>query len=414
MSALLASARRHRILIIGLSTLALTACDGGSGGGGGIGLSGSCDQGFDCQELVNNLAANVMLPAVQDFAVAAEALSGRVEDHCTALSTPDSADDASSLAVARQGWQGAMASWQQVEVMQVGPLLDNSGSLRDNIYSWPTTDQCRYDQEVLAAEQPGYDISARTPDRRGMAALGYVLFDETLATSCPINIIAAADWTDRPEAERRVARCDYAALAAADVSRLADQLEGAWTGAGGYLDQVAMVGGGGRFSSVQQVVNEFSDALFYVEKETNDTKLALPAGLLRANSCGDVGTVCPADVESPFAMVSKENIRDNMRSFQKLFLGEAPGDTNATGFYEFFVALDEQNAADLLAADTVTAIASIEAIGGTLKDAVQTTNGLAEVTEAFNRTKDVSRQLKNQFVAILGLSLPDTSAGDND
>lgn len=396
-------------------TLILGACGGGGGGGGGIGVSGSCGGDFDCQALVTDLASGVMLPVVQDFASAAQQLDSLTGAYCSALDTADAGDDTTALVAAQSAWRDAMSRWQHLEVMQVGPLLDNSGALRDNIYSWPTTDSCRVDQDVVLAQEAGYDIASRTPDRRGLAALEYVLFTDTLDHSCPGNISIVSDWNGRADSERLAARCQYVQLAAADVARLSTELETAWTSANGFLDQVANPGGGGRYSSVQEAVNAFSDALFYVEKQTNDTKLALPAGFLRPNSCGDVGTVCPADVESPYAGVSKQNLRDNLLALQQMFLGDNSGDSATSGFYDFFVALGEKAAADRLAADIGIAIDAVDAIPGTLAGAVTDgASGRPLVEEAFNRMKDVTRQLKNQFVVILGLSLPDSSAGDND
>ena len=43
----------------------------------------------------------------------------------------------------------AMNVWQQAEMMQVGPLVNNSGFLRNKIYSWPLTNSCNVDFEVI-------------------------------------------------------------------------------------------------------------------------------------------------------------------------------------------------------------------------------------------------------------------------
>ncbi len=398
-------------LLAAVSMLSLAAC----GGSGGSAVSPACDQ-FDCQAMVNNLAENIMLPTVQSFAVEAAALEGAIGGYCAALET---GDETATRDAARAAWSDAMAVWQQVEVMQVGPLIDNTGTLKDEIYFWstqnpPATRSCLYDQEVVVAETTvGYDIGTRSVTRRGMAALEYLLFEDNLNHSCSGAVSSLADWNTRPDAEKKAARCGFAELAVARVSDKADELETKWTELNGYLHQVKNPGTGGRFSSVQQAVNEMSDALFYLEKKTNDIKLAEPPGI-KANNCGDAGTVCPQAVESWFAAETKSHISNNLHAFQKLFLGEAPGDTDAPGFSDFIAAQGEQSVADTMEADIEASLTAVDAIPGTVQAAVADPVDVDTVTSAYNVAKNLTRQLKNQFVAILGLTVPDTAAGDND
>lgn len=402
-----------RFLLAGVSMLTLSACGGGGSGGGAA--SPACDQ-FDCQAMVNNLAENIMLPTVQSFAAEAVALESAIGGYCAALET---VDETTTRDTARTAWSDAMAVWQQVEVMQVGPLIDNTGTLKDEIYFWstqnpPATRACLYDQEVVTAETTvGYDIGTRSVTRRGIAALEYLLFEENLNHSCPPTVSSLSEWNARPDAEKKAARCAFAQLAAARISDKADELETKWTEVNGYLHQVKNPGTGGRFSSVQQVVNEISDALFYLEKETSDIKLAEPPGI-KLNVCGDAGTVCPEAVESWFAAETKSHISENLLAFQKLFLGEAPGDADAPGFSDFIAALGETTVADTMEADTESSLMAVAAIPGAVQEAVADPVDVDTVTNAYNVAKNLTRQLKNQFVAILGLTIPDTAAGDND
>lgn len=402
-----------RFLLAGVSILSLAACGGGSSGGGAV--SPACDQ-FDCQALVNNLAENIMLPAVQSFAVEVASLESAIGGYCAALGT---GAETTTRDAARTAWSDAMAVWQQVEVMQVGPLIDNTGALKEELYFWTTQyspDQraCQYDQEVVTAENTAdYDFDVRSVRRRGMAALEHLLFNDNLDHTCPDIVTLMSDWNSRTPESRREARCGFAKIVVGRVHAKADELETKWTDVNGYLHQVKNPGTGGRFSSVQRVVNEFSDALFYLEKETNDIKLAEPPGI-KANVCGDVGTACPKAVESWFAAETKSHITENMLAFQKLFLGEAPGDANAPGFSDFIVALGETTVAETMEADIEASLAAVDAISVSVQAAVADPVNIDTVTNAYNVAKNLTRQLKNQFVAILGLSIPDTAAGDND
>lgn len=393
--------RASGVLLAG--ALVLSACGGGSGGGS----SGStaCDE-FDCQAMIDNLASNVMQPTFETFQTRTTTLVEKVEAYADNPGSPEKEQ-------AREAWRQAMAVWQRAELMQVGPLLDNSGALRDTIYSWPAISSCEVDQDVILAEDPGYDITTRTPKRRGLDALGYILFTEDLDHTCPTGITITEDWNARTDADREQTRADYAALAAADLENQASTLVTRWQD---FRDEVAQPGSAdSRFDNVEEAVNAISDALFYLEKQTNDTKLAEPPGF-KANTCGDEGTVCPDDVESPFAEVSRENIIENMEGFRLLFLGRAPDGTDGLGFSEFLAAQSDEggNVAQTMLDDLDGAQSVLEGITMSLQDAVQDPDALAELQVAFDALSEVNKQLKDQFLRILGLTIPDAAAGDGD
>ena len=127
------------------SVLLLSACGGGgSDDGGSASTSGACAD-FDCGGMLENLADNVMIPAMEEFQAKSAALESAVEAY-----QANNEDQVLKLA-AQQAWDEAMLSWQSVEVMQTGPLIDNSAFLRDSLYSWPSKSSCAVDQEVIEA-----------------------------------------------------------------------------------------------------------------------------------------------------------------------------------------------------------------------------------------------------------------------
>lgn len=399
--------------------LALTACGGGGGDGGGGGGSSTCDD-FDCQGMLENLANNVMLPTYQSFETEAQELVTEVDAYCDALGSggEDSARDN-----AQQAWRDAAAVWQQAEVMQVGPLVVNSRALRDTIYSWPSTYACGVDQEVVAAHKAAndsgtdYDISGRTPDRRGLDALEYALFKEDTGPACSAVVDAFDDeyWNGLDDAERREARCVYAQHAAADLSSQAQTLVNQWDGTeDDFLAELTNPGSSGsRYDSVEEAVNAVSDALFYVEKQTKDIKLAVPLGL-KSNDCG--GDPCPADVESVWSNTSKENIRNNFVGLQRMYLGNDSGASPALGFDDYLSSAGDDNVSSMMANNIDAAVASVsdDVMPGTLAENLETQEGVGLVDSAHDAAKTVTDQLKNDFLQVLGLSIPDSAAGDGD
>lgn len=396
----------HRLAGALLAGLAVSAC-GGGGGGGGDGGNGadvsavSCDT-FDCTGMLENLATNVMRPTFVDFQAAAGELETDIGAYCNALDTTGEDADA-AFEAAKNSWKEAMAVWQHAEVMQLGPLAENSGELRDTIYSWPFTNTCTVDQDVINAEQPDFDIAARTLERRGLDALEYVLFTSSLDHTCPPNVTVTQGWNARPEAERRQARCEFAALAAGDVATQADDLVTRWDAFASQLTNPA---------DPAATVNEVSDALFYVEDETKDVKLRVPLGL-SSNSCD--GQPCPEDVESRHSKTSKDNVRNNLVAFQTLFLGNEAGANDDRLGFDDFLNQEDPNVSSLMESAVAGAIESVSDnnFPGTMYDDLENTDGNL-VAAAQSAAKVLTDQLKEDFINVLGLQIPGSAAGDGD
>lgn len=398
--------------LLGGVALLLSACGGDGGSSSGGDSSTPCDE-FDCQAMVDNLATGVMLPTMEAFASRADTLQSRVKTYHDALDDGDPDTNDPALDAARDAWKEAMTVWQHAELMQVGPLRENSGARRDTIYSWPATSSCEVDQDVILAEESGYDISGRTPKRRGLDALGYILFTDTPDHTCPGAVEVTQGWDDRGEADRGQTRADFAVLAADDLASQAADLATAWEDFTRELEQPGS--GDSRFDSVEEAVNALSDALFYLEKQTNDIKLANPPGF-QANRCGGQGTICPEEVESPFSRFSRQNVVANMDGFRQMFTGDGPEATAGPGFADFLEAQGGQgeNIAQTMLDDLDDAKTELEDITVSLYEAVQDDNERNRVRNAFDKLTEVNRQLKDQFLRVLGLSIPDAAAGDGD
>ena len=80
-----------------------------------------------------------------------------------------------------------MAVWQQLELLQVGPAglmgtVAGGDSLRDAIYSWPTVNTCRVDQE--SARRGFLNLGAALVNVRGLDALEHLLFTTSADHTC--------------------------------------------------------------------------------------------------------------------------------------------------------------------------------------------------------------------------------------
>lgn len=400
--------RKPRLLDSLFGALALLgACGGDDGGGPGPTPIDAPMDSFDRKALLANLGENVVVPVYETFHARVTEMATAIDAHCAGLGT---ADEATLRAAAQEAWKQSMSAWQLAEMMQFGPVSMDDGALRDVIYSWPVVSTCAVDQDVnLHRTDPAsYDIGARLTNRRGLAALEHLLFSDDLAHTCPSQV-APEGWNELAEPDRKAARCAFAEVAVADLAAQAQGLLDAWRpGAGDYL---AAFSSASAFESAQAGLNVVSDAMFYLDTETKDMKLAEPAGIA-VNACATVGEPCPEELESPRARHSKENVLANLRGFQMLYLGQGPDGADGVGFDDFLRAVDAGELAGDMDARITAAIAAVEAIPGSLEDALESDH--QAVVDAHAGVKGVTDLLKTQFLTVLGLDLPDGGASDND
>lgn len=391
--------------LIGLSLL--TGCNEStsSSQGAGYGEGDDVETGFNEKALVRNLT-DLITTAIDAFAEHSQTLEQNVTGYCQVLSASGSATE--ELSLARSTWQDNMVLWQQVDMMQVGPLLDTEGKLRNDIYSWPDIYTCGVDFDTMyyqAGEFNGepYDITERRGNRKGLYALEYLLFNESSEHSC---IASTPDnWNDFTPAEIAVARCEYAEAVAGDIIRNAGILVEEWSGDNGFIHQLNNAGTElSSIESTHDAVNLLSDAMFYLDSITKDAKLATPLGLV-ANSCG--AQACPQDVESPYANHSIENIIENLNGFEQFFTG---GD--GIGFVDYLEYVGDTETANAMAAAINAAQEQLALYQENLAETLVSDE--AQVEQTHQNVKAITDDLKTDFIQSLALELPQTSAGDND
>jgi uncharacterized protein len=361
---------------------------------------------FDVRPLLANVGSNVVLATLTEFAASAAAL----EQACDAYATSGADDDRDA---ARQAWRDAMRIWQRAEVMQVGPagvmgVAPAGQDLRDQIYSWPLVNRCRVDTEVVEGHYSSeIAFAIELVNVRGLDAMEYLLFEDASGNACaPQNDINQSGAWEAIVDELPVRRAEYAATLASLLVARANELVAAWTSSGGFLQELDSAGQGGVvFASPTAAVNAVSDALFYLDKQTKDVKLAVPAGL---SDCA--AATCPTALELGLSGTSKEAIVSNVEGFRALFTG---GD--GVGFDDWL----EAEGRGALAADVVTALdaalAAAEAIEApTLTAALADPADLDRVVALYQRIKVVTDLLKADVTGALNLELPGAVEGDND
>lgn len=371
---------------------------------GAVGVS-HCQQGAgttspvdpaEARAVLGNLAENVLRPSYERFATLAAALEQACDTYATSL-------DAADRAAARDAWIEAMDAWQRLEMMQIGPAAPvtrpGGRGLRDEVDSWPLTNECRIDEEIVEANYVDREAFAlELVNVRGLDAMEYLLFHESADNACgalaEINTSGAWAALGAVEIDRR--RAVYAATLAHLVRAQADALANAWRSTGEDYAGLLARSDAAPYPDHATGLNAVSDALFYLELVTKDQKLA--------------ATTREA-TESPHALRSRENVATNLRAFEEIFLGAPPG-TDAPGFDDLLASLGEAATAERIATLVDGAEAAVAAIDEPIETAL--TNQPAAVVAAHDAVRLVTDELKGRFLTTLRLRVPAEASGDAD
>jgi predicted lipoprotein len=309
-----------------------------------------------------------------------------------------------------------MASFQRVEAFRFGPLAPPSEpggkSLRDQVYSYPVTNLCKVDQQIVNQIYLMPEFASSVTTGRGLAALEYLEYFIGAQNACSsaITINAEGSWAALSADELKRRRAAYAAAVARDIDARAKEIVDAFAADGdNFIGQLKSAGSGSSvYASEQAALNAISNALFYVEIEVKDYKLALPLGI--SPDCSS-GSTCPETVESPFARLSSSNIATNLAAFRSIFQGCRAGN-EGLGFDDWLLATGQGELADSMLAALDGAQGAIESLGQPLEQSLAQDPSKARA--AYDALKQLTDQLKTRFVGVLNLELPRVAEGDND
>ena len=362
------------------------------------------------REVLANLGENVIFGTYKDFETKANALQSAAEAYANSLSDSD-------RQAVQQAWIEAMNTWQRAEMFQIGPAgvmgqVVAGEDLRDQIYSWPIVNPCRVDQELVEANYTDVDACASEPiNVRGLDAMEYLLFHSGTDNDCAPNSTINTDgsWDGLDASELKSRRAAYAQTLATDLHRRAGTLREAWDPeAGNFLAEFSTAGADSQtYATSQEALNAVSDAMFYLDTETKDMKLAQPAGLI---DC--VEDVCPDQRESRWANHSLANIRNNLVGFRQLYFGGAPDDQQAVGFDSLLRDMGQTQLADDMASRIETAIGTVDAVSDTMAATLQSDPQV--IVGVYDVVKAITDMFKSQFFDVLDLEVPQRGEGDND
>lgn len=363
--------------------------------------------------LLRGLPERVLLVTYRALAESATQLENATDAYRATLSAADR--EAAQIA-----WAETMKWVERAELFQFGPAalmsIDTIGgeSLRNRIYPYPQFNRCRvevntqegrYDSLTRLATQPAFT--------RGMAAIEYLLFVSDLDHGCAPGAAIGVDsdeWSALGEDGITRARAEHAHGLAGLVRQAANELVLAWDDdAEGFSTAFATAGQAeSPYESQQQALNAVFFAMLYLDTDTKDMKLGLPA--LESEFCPPPRMGCAELLESPYSGSNREHYIANLTGFQWLVMGGP--DEGSVGFDDLLNSMG-QNA---VATELKTRIAESLELARALPpiDATSLSGQLDPMVELRASVGTITLLLKTQIADLLDLELPAGVPGDTD
>src|SRR3989338_300284 len=375
---------------------------------------------FSEKKLLANLGLNVFAKQAQNLAVQVPALKYSIEAYCTALESGEEAVPQKSDVV--RDWQRVMIALHTIEGAPFGPYINRGRFIADYLYSWPFLNTCGIDQNVYSwfhqqkpkAQELFYNL-------RGLAAIEYLLFEDSLMSRC--NIVAQPQmqqWNNQTTAQKKRQRCEWSLQLMTDIDEKAKILYSDWSTSGGHY--TAQMVSAQIFTNEKEALNAITDALSNIEK-LKDLKLGRPLG--RHKDCDDVS--CAKDVEHIYSGFSLQAGEAQLLGFKAIFFGSSSSSAKAFGFDDMLIQHGRQDVVTRMDLALDKAIASIKNAqnNGHLKDQIENMNPmdckestsdrrLVEICAVHADIRDVAFIFKTEVLTALSLRAPPLQQGDND
>jgi len=360
------------------------------------------DAQFNCGDMLTDLVEKGVRPVVAELSTSITSLDTAVDAYCADITSE------ANKTSAQTAWKAATAKVQKLQPMAFGPLANSAIS---PIYSWPVYDVETYDTDIVSNDSNNDFSLSGFGSRKGLLALEYILFtaDGTITSDAD----SVTNWKNGKAPEViQTARCNYAQLVADDLVIQANALQDEW-----QSFELASSA-----NSQQAAANTVTQAFFYADKQIKDAKvkLALPQD--------SAGVFDASKLESQYANISKEHLINNLEGLKRIFTA-----ADGVGIDDYLNAAGEEDVTIIMLSQIDASIANLEAIDGTLSEAVleETTftncstlannesnaTDLSDIEELckFQYTiKQLTDTLKGDFVITTQFTVPASTAGDND
>lgn len=279
------------------------ACSSSSGGGNDDDDDVFVDN-FDRGAMLTDIADNIIIPVMQDFADDMTALKTAGQNFTT---TPDQ----TNLDALRSAWYNAYKTWQYAEMFNIGRAEELQYSFYMNVYPLTVADV----ENNIA--NGGYDLNAvNNQDAQGFAAIDYLLYG--VATND--TDILAKFTTDANAMGYR----NYVTDVLNQMDSLTQDVLNSWLGT--YRSTFISSTDNTATSSLNKLANDF---IFYYEKGLRANKVGIPAGVFSSTPLADrVEALYRRDISKELATIALQAVEDFFNG--KQYNGSTTGESFRT------------------------------------------------------------------------------------
>lgn len=333
---------------------------------------------FDRSAMLTAMADRVIIPRYAALQAATATLQNAIADLTAAPS-------AENLASARNAYVQTAIAWQFCQVFEFGPADAVTGTLSQDINTFPST-VSKIERAISTADTT---LNNFDRDARGLPALDYLLFAADAVTTMQ-------GLTAEP------VRGAYLRAVARDVASQAARVYTAWTST--YRADFLSRGGTDAGSAVTQVFNALNRGFELLK----NYKIGIPAGL----QAGQTGAL-PTSVEAPYSGISWRLARLHQQAVHDVWTGRAADSTAFPSFKAYIAAMGGSmlEASSLLQFDALARAA--QAIPADSDLAALCANGDSRVSAYYTELQKLTRFIKSETSSLLGISIT-YSSGDGD
>lgn len=238
---------------------------------------------FNRQNLLNNIAYNIVIPPIEEGINSCQDLLESVND----LQINPSYDQ---LLLSRESWKLLAFSWKAIEIMNIGTI--KSSYIHSKIGRWPSNIS-NINELCLEPNLTIETVNSTGAANKGLFAIEYLLYSEDILTNTgKLNLV----------------QIETIALEQA----LIDLLE-LWNGTDGYAVEFTSNLNINLYSPYASYINAIVQSIDYVYKE----RLGKPMGKFNGSEI-----IAPEIVEHPYSEISLRAITRTLRACLQLYKGD--------------------------------------------------------------------------------------------
>ncbi|KGJ94953.1 imelysin family protein [Colwellia psychrerythraea] len=372
-------------LLKAMPTLMLTSLLSACGGGSDTATDPKPDTGTPITPLITiddefgfwltDLANNHILPSYQNLQDTSALLSSQAVDFCDQQN--QSSDELTAL---QQSWRKVMSSWQTIQWLKVGPIVNDNRIFR--MHYWPDSKDSvgRGVTNLLTTSELVTEafIATQSVGSQGLPALEQLIFADNQH-----SLLTASD---------QAKRCEVLTAISANVATISQDVNSEWQIIGGnYHAQLTQ--GTGDFSSKKDAVEELVTNWLEQIERVKDEKMLVP---LSVASPG-----IPSIAEHVLSDESVISIQKNIATFKVIY--SAGG---GHGFDDILIDhLSQQNIATEMLTAIDNAIVSANELTGSYETLLKTPEGRVQISATIDVLRAVRDVLTVDFVQATDINI---------